>query len=87
MTYDVADWMNNIQEFDYIVIGEGEETFKQLLTEMNSTMNMENVHGLAFRKTARFALTHSGISWTYAICLHRSALKKIFPTFLNVSLI
>ncbi|MBG9443421.1 B12-binding domain-containing radical SAM protein [Cytobacillus firmus] len=53
VTYDVADWMNNIQEFDYIVIGEGEETFKQLLTEMNSTMNMENVHGLAFRENGQ----------------------------------
>ncbi|MBG9546006.1 B12-binding domain-containing radical SAM protein [Cytobacillus firmus] len=53
VTYDVADWMNNVQEFDYIVIGEGEETFKQLLTEMNSTMNMENVHGLAFRENGQ----------------------------------
>lgn len=53
VTYDVADWMNNIQEFDYIVIGEGEETFKQLLTELNSTMNMENVHGLAFRENGQ----------------------------------
>ncbi|MGN7174666.1 B12-binding domain-containing radical SAM protein [Paenibacillus sp. FSL R5-0490] len=53
VTYDVADWMNNVQEFDYIVIGEGEETFKQLLTELNSTMNMENVHGLAFRENGQ----------------------------------
>ncbi|MEH6988044.1 B12-binding domain-containing radical SAM protein [Cytobacillus firmus] len=53
VTYDVADWMNNVQEFDYIVIGEGEETFKQLLTELKSTMNMENVHGLAFRKNGQ----------------------------------
>ncbi|MCM3705860.1 MULTISPECIES: B12-binding domain-containing radical SAM protein [Cytobacillus] len=50
VTYDVADWMKNVNEFDYIVIGEGEETFKQLLTELNSSMNMENVHGLAFRE-------------------------------------
>lgn len=53
VTYDVADWMNNIKEFDYIVIGEGEETFKQLLTELNGTMNMENVHGLAFRENGQ----------------------------------
>lgn len=50
VTYDVADWMNNVNEFDYIVIGEGEETFKQLLHELNGSMNMENVHGLAFRE-------------------------------------
>ncbi|OHX38877.1 B12-binding domain-containing radical SAM protein [Cytobacillus pseudoceanisediminis] len=53
VTYDVADWMNNVKEFDYIVIGEGEETFKQLLTELNGTMNMENVHGLAFRENGQ----------------------------------
>ncbi|PAE25271.1 B12-binding domain-containing radical SAM protein [Bacillus sp. 7894-2] len=53
VTYDVADWMKNVNEFDYIVIGEGEETFKQLLTELNSTMNMENVHGLAFRENGQ----------------------------------
>ncbi|MCS0672461.1 B12-binding domain-containing radical SAM protein [Cytobacillus firmus] len=53
VTYDVADWMNNVNEFDYIVIGEGEETFKQLLTELNGTMNMENVHGLAFRENGQ----------------------------------
>jgi anaerobic magnesium-protoporphyrin IX monomethyl ester cyclase len=53
VTYDVADWMNNVKEFDYIVIGEGEETFKQLLTELNGTMSMENVHGLAFRENGQ----------------------------------
>ncbi|MEK3855375.1 B12-binding domain-containing radical SAM protein [Cytobacillus sp. FSL H8-0458] len=53
VTYDVSDWMNNVQEFDYIVIGEGEETFKQLLSELNSTMNIENVHGLAFRENGQ----------------------------------
>lgn len=53
VTYDVADWMNNVQEFDYIVIGEGEETFKQLLTELNGTISMENVHGLAFRENGQ----------------------------------
>ncbi|MCM3090281.1 MULTISPECIES: B12-binding domain-containing radical SAM protein [unclassified Cytobacillus] len=50
VTYDVSDWMNNVNEFDYIVIGEGEETFKQLLHELKGSMNMENVHGLAFRE-------------------------------------
>lgn len=50
VTYDVTDWMEKIKEFDYIVIGEGEETFKQLLTELNSSRNMDNVSGIAFRK-------------------------------------
>ncbi|CAM3484167.1 B12-binding domain-containing radical SAM protein [Aeromicrobium ponti] len=53
VTYDVAEWMENVKEFDYIVIGEGEETFKQLLTELDGGLNMENVHGLAFRKNGQ----------------------------------
>ncbi|GLB60443.1 B12-binding domain-containing radical SAM protein [Cytobacillus sp. NCCP-133] len=50
VTYDVGEWMEKVKEFDFIVIGEGEETFKQLLTELAGGMNMEHVHGLAFRK-------------------------------------
>lgn len=56
VTYDVAEWMENVKEFDYIVIGEGEETFKQLLTELDGGLNMENVHGLAFRKNGQVHL-------------------------------
>ncbi|MFO1445677.1 B12-binding domain-containing radical SAM protein [Bacillus sp. Bva_UNVM-123] len=50
VTYDVMDWMNSVNEFDFIVIGEGEETFKQLLVQLTSEHNIENVHGIAYRK-------------------------------------
>jgi anaerobic magnesium-protoporphyrin IX monomethyl ester cyclase len=50
VSYDVLEWMENVNEFDFIAIGEGEETFKQLLTELNGDKQMENVHGIAFRK-------------------------------------
>lgn len=50
VTYDVMDWMNSVNEFDFIVIGEGEETFKQLLVELTGEHNIEKVHGIAFRK-------------------------------------
>ncbi|WP_313801295.1 B12-binding domain-containing radical SAM protein [Cytobacillus sp.] len=50
VSYDVLEWMENVKEFDFIAIGEGEETFKQLLTELNGDQQMENVHGIAFRK-------------------------------------
>ncbi|MDQ0270813.1 B12-binding domain-containing radical SAM protein [Cytobacillus purgationiresistens] len=49
VTYDVLDWMDLVPEFDFISIGEGEETFKQLLTELHGEKQMENVHGIAFR--------------------------------------
>lgn len=49
VTYDVSDWMKSVKEFDYIVIGEGEETFKQLLTELEHQNGIETVHGVAYR--------------------------------------
>jgi len=50
VTYDVMDWMNSVKEFDYIIIGEGEETFKQLLVELTGAHEVENVHGIAYRQ-------------------------------------
>ncbi len=39
VSYDVHDWMKKVNEFDFIVVGEGEETFKRLLHELNSVIN------------------------------------------------
>jgi anaerobic magnesium-protoporphyrin IX monomethyl ester cyclase len=49
VTYDVHDWMTNVPEFDFIVIGEGEETFKQLLTEIEGKNDFHSVSGVAYR--------------------------------------
>jgi anaerobic magnesium-protoporphyrin IX monomethyl ester cyclase len=49
VTYDVHDWMVNVPEFDFIVIGEGEETFKQLLTELEGRKQYSSVPGIAYR--------------------------------------
>lgn len=56
VSYDVIDWMKSVNEFDYIVIGEGEETFKQLLTELTNNTGIENVHGIAFRQNGQIKL-------------------------------
>lgn len=50
VTYDVVEWMENVPEFDYIVIGEGEETFKQLLRTINGDDVLSNTHGIAYRE-------------------------------------
>ncbi|SEN33235.1 Radical SAM superfamily enzyme YgiQ, UPF0313 family [Mesobacillus persicus] len=50
VTYDYIDWMDRVKEFDYLVIGEGEQTFKQLLTELNTNKAIENVAGIVYRK-------------------------------------
>jgi anaerobic magnesium-protoporphyrin IX monomethyl ester cyclase len=50
VSYDVREWMEKVTEFDFIVIGEGEETFKQFLFQLHDKKNFEKVNGLAFRK-------------------------------------
>ncbi|OEH92013.1 B12-binding domain-containing radical SAM protein [Bacillus solimangrovi] len=49
VTYDTADWMQKLPEVDGIVVGEGEETFKQLLDTLHAEGDLENVDGLAYR--------------------------------------
>ncbi|EIJ81721.1 cobalamin B12-binding domain protein [Bacillus methanolicus PB1] len=53
VSYDVMEWMEKVPEFDFIVIGEGEETFKQLLTELDGDQQFENVHGIAYRNEGK----------------------------------
>ncbi|MDD9266464.1 B12-binding domain-containing radical SAM protein [Paenibacillus sp. GCM10023248] len=50
VSYDTDYWMNRIPEVDFIVMGEGEETFHQLLTEISTTQKYHFVYGLAYRK-------------------------------------
>lgn len=50
VSYDVREWLENVPEFDFIVIGEGEETFKQFLVQMHGQRDFRSVHGLAFRE-------------------------------------
>lgn len=57
VTYDTAEWMEKIPEVDFIVMGEGEQTFKQLLTEINATNNYRNVDGIAYRIDGKILFT------------------------------
>jgi anaerobic magnesium-protoporphyrin IX monomethyl ester cyclase len=50
VSYDVREWMEKVPEFDFIVIGEGEETFKQFLFQLHDQKNFAKVNGLAFRQ-------------------------------------
>lgn len=52
VSYDVTYWMNRLAEVDFIVIGEGEETFHHLLTEVQTTQKYHMVPGIAYRKEA-----------------------------------
>ncbi|OZI12293.1 B12-binding domain-containing radical SAM protein [Bacillaceae bacterium SAS-127] len=50
VSYDVPYWLERIPQADFIVIGEGEETFKQLLDAMSGDRDWSNVHGIGYRK-------------------------------------
>lgn len=50
VSYDTQHWMERLQDVDFIVMGEGEETFHHLLTEIEGDGKFHMVFGLAYRK-------------------------------------
>ncbi|CAH1190148.1 hypothetical protein PAECIP111893_00199 [Paenibacillus plantiphilus] len=50
VSYDTGFWMERLPQVDYIVVGEGEETFHHLLTELRDAEKFHMVFGLAYRK-------------------------------------
>ncbi len=56
VTYDFTYWLKRLPEVDYIVVGEGEETFKQLLLQLNGPMDIENVQGISYMKEGKVVI-------------------------------
>ncbi len=50
VSYDTAYWMERLPAIDFIVMGEGEETFRDLLREIAGAGKYHFVFGLAWRK-------------------------------------
>lgn len=50
VSYDTAEWMEKVAEIDFIVMGEGEETFRHFLEEYAEKQKYHFVYGLAYRK-------------------------------------
>ncbi|MGA8941546.1 MAG: B12-binding domain-containing radical SAM protein [Thermoactinomyces sp.] len=50
VSHDTGYWMQRIPQVDFIVVGEGEETFHHLLSEIASGQQYDQVKGLAFRR-------------------------------------
>lgn len=50
VSYDVEYWMERLPSVDFIVVGEGEETFHHLLQEILGDQKYHMVFGLAYRK-------------------------------------
>lgn len=50
VSYDVEYWMERLPSVDFIVVGEGEETFHHLLQEITGDQKYHLVFGIAYRK-------------------------------------
>jgi anaerobic magnesium-protoporphyrin IX monomethyl ester cyclase len=53
VSYDTDYWMERIPEVDFIVVGEGEETFDHLLQEIQGDGKYHLVFGTAYRKNGQ----------------------------------
>ncbi len=50
VSYDMEHWMDRVPEIDFIVVGEGEESFHHLLTEIEGDGKYHMVFGITYRK-------------------------------------
>lgn len=57
VSYDTREWMKKIPEVDFIVMGEGEQTFKQLLAEIEKNHDYNKVPGIAFHDNQEVVIT------------------------------
>lgn len=57
VSYDVVEWMEKVPALDYILIGEGELTFKQLISALENKTPIEEVRGIAYRKNSEIILS------------------------------
>ncbi|WPK12214.1 DUF4080 domain-containing protein [Lysinibacillus louembei] len=48
VSYDVHHWLKNHAEIDFIVMGEGETSFKELLHYLDGDISLEDVRGICY---------------------------------------
>ncbi|WP_397537328.1 B12-binding domain-containing radical SAM protein [Rummeliibacillus pycnus] len=53
VSYDVHDWLHRIKEVDYIIMGEGELAFKQLLHYLDGQIPLDDVPGIGYLKEGK----------------------------------
>ncbi|WP_313891469.1 B12-binding domain-containing radical SAM protein [Psychrobacillus sp.] len=56
VSYDTNIWLKKIVEIDYIIVGEGEQSFKDLLLFLNATKTLKEVPGVAYVTEDKFIL-------------------------------
>lgn len=56
VSYDTNVWLRKVPEIDYIVVGEGEQTFKETLDFLSKKKELKEVPGLAYVQNDKFIL-------------------------------
>lgn len=56
VSYDVHDWLRRIPEVDFIVMGEGELSFKILLQHLNGEIPLEDVPGICYMQDGKMKI-------------------------------
>jgi anaerobic magnesium-protoporphyrin IX monomethyl ester cyclase len=57
VSYDTDYWMKRLTSVDFIVMGEGEETFRDLLRQIAGEQKYHYVFGMAYRKDGEVVIT------------------------------
>ncbi|WHT46866.1 B12-binding domain-containing radical SAM protein [Sporosarcina thermotolerans] len=60
VTYDYDKWLEKVPEIDFIAIGEGERTFKQLLDYHAGKIQLSEVQGIAYNIDDKLKITAPG---------------------------
>ncbi|WP_252503770.1 B12-binding domain-containing radical SAM protein [Sporosarcina sp. Marseille-Q4943] len=60
VTYDFDKWLEKVPEIDFIVLGEGERTFKQLLDYHSGKIGLHEVQGIAYMEDGKMKSTAPG---------------------------
>ena len=56
VSYDSNYWLRRIEEIDFIVMGEGEVSFKQLLHYVEGTLPLKDVPGICYMQDNKFMI-------------------------------
>jgi len=60
VSYDSNYWLRRIEEIDFIVMGEGEVSFKQLLHYVQGTIPLKEVPGICYMQDNKFMINPQG---------------------------
>ena len=56
VSYDSNHWLRKVPEIDFIIMGEGEISFKELMHYFNGDIPLEDVRGICYLENAKFKI-------------------------------